>query len=147
MFPYPVKEIENLWSEEKTWNDIIIEPGQDILSGIEGELFDISGEFEIRDLDEFGLVINGIKINYDVGNFMLTGSEESAKLDPVDDIIRLRILVDRTSIEVFANDGRIYMPLRAYPGPGEKGLEIFTKSGTLKINSLKVSHLESIWDL
>jgi len=145
MYPYPVKEIEDLWKDEKEWSDLILEPGQNILSDIKGELFDINAEFDVGDSGEFGFTINGINISYDAGKSRLTGSEESASLDPVDGKLRLRILVDRTSIEVFANDGRIYMPLRAYPEPGEQGLEIFAKGRPVVVNSLKVNSIESIW--
>ena len=116
------------------------------LSETGGELFDINAEFEIGESDEFGFIINGIRISYDAGNSTLTGSEESAKLDPEDGFIRFRILVDRTSIEIFANDGRVYMPLRAYPEADEKGLEIFTNGGSIEINSLIVNHIKSIWN-
>ncbi|MHC4281338.1 MAG: GH32 C-terminal domain-containing protein [Planctomycetota bacterium] len=46
---------------------------------------------------------------------------------------------------MFANDGRIYMPIRAIPEGDERGLEVFTKGGNTKISSLKVHELKSIW--
>jgi sucrose-6-phosphate hydrolase SacC (GH32 family) len=57
----------------------------------------------------------------------------------------MRILVDRVSIEIFANDGRIYMPVRAIPEKDERTLEVFTKGGIVKIRSLKLRELKSIW--
>ncbi|GAH02172.1 unnamed protein product, partial [marine sediment metagenome] len=38
--------------------------------------------------------------------------ERYAPLKPMDGKIKLRILVDRTTLEIFANDGQIYMPVR-----------------------------------
>jgi sucrose-6-phosphate hydrolase SacC (GH32 family) len=54
-------------------------------------------------------------------------------------------LVDRVSIEIFANEGRIYMPIRAIPEPDERILEVFTKGGNIKISSLKIYELKSMW--
>jgi sucrose-6-phosphate hydrolase SacC (GH32 family) len=145
MFAYPVKEIESIHGKEHTWSNALLEPGQNILSDITGELFDIDAQFEIRDADEFGFLINGFSVKYNIGKNELSCGRSKAKLKPIDGKIRLRILVDRVSIEVFANDGRIYMPIRAIPEGDQKGLEIFTKGGSIKISSLKVHELKSIW--
>ena len=126
-------------------NELKLEPGKNILSDIEGELFDIDAEFEIGRADEFGFMIRGVPVVYNVKKNELSCGRPKAKLKPIDGKIRLRILVDRVSIEVFANDGRIYMPIRAIPEGDQKGLEIFTKGGSIKINSLKVHELNSIW--
>lgn len=39
--------------------------------------------------------------------------------------MRLRILVDRTTIEIFGNDGRMYMPVEVIPDDGNRSLEVF----------------------
>jgi hypothetical protein len=38
------------------------------------------------------------------------------------------------------------MPIRAIPEGGQKGLEISTKGGKTKVNSLEVHELKSIWN-
>lgn len=145
MFAYPVKEIENIYSKEHTWSDLRLEPGQNILSDIEGELFDIDAEFVVGESREFGFVINGKQIKYNRDSLQLTCGEQKAKLNPVDDKIRMRILVDRVSIEIFANDGKIYMPIRAISTQDEKGIEVYTSGGNTTVSSIKVVELRSIW--
>ena len=145
MFAYPVKEIESIRAKEHTWTDVQLKPGQNILAGVKGELFDIDAEFENGDADEFGFLINGFSVKYNVDKNQLSCRDSKAKLKPINGKIRLRILVDRVSIEVFANDGRIYMPIRAIPEQDERTLEIFTKGGNIKISSLKIHKLKSIW--
>jgi fructan beta-fructosidase len=76
---------------------------------------------------------------------LICGKNE-AKLKPVDGKIQLRLLVDKVSIEIFANNGRVYMPMRALPTGTAKGLQVFTKGGKTKLNSLKVREVKSIWD-
>ena len=146
MFAYPVKEIENIYAKEHAWNETEIEPGQNILSDAKGELFDIEAEFATGGSDEFGFVINGLTVKYDQKSSRLSCDGEVANLKPMGEKIRLRILVDRVSIEIFANDGRVYMPVRAYNEKGQKGVEIITKGGNTMINSLKVHELKTIWD-
>ena len=145
IFAYPVEEIENLYGKEHVWNDVKLKPEQNILSDIEGELFDIDAEFKVGKADKFGFVINGKTVAYDAKKNQLSADGSRAKLIPVDGKISLRILVDRVSIEIYANDGRIYMPIRSLHEPNKKGLEIFTKGGKTKINSLIVHELKSIW--
>ena len=61
------------------------------------------------------------------------------------DKIRLELLVDRTSIEIFGNDGRIYMPMGVILADNSKSLEIFTKGGNTKVKFLEVYELCSVW--
>jgi len=145
MFACPVKEIESIHAKEHTWTDVQLKPGQNILAGVKGDLFDINAEFETGDADEFGFLINGFSVKYNVDKNQLSCGDSKAKLKTVDGKIRLRILVDRVSIEIFANNGRIYMPIRAIPEVNERMLEAFTKGGNVKISYLKIHELKSIW--
>jgi sucrose-6-phosphate hydrolase SacC (GH32 family) len=120
----------------------------------QSELLDIDAEFEIKEAESFGFVINGLPISYNKNENLLSCGEETAYLKSVDSRIKLRILVDRVSVEIYANDGRLYMPIRNselftptkdYFKDEEKGLSIFTKGGDTKIHSLKVHELKSIW--
>jgi len=59
--------------------------------------------------------------------------------------IKLRILVDRTSIETFVNDGEAALPCCFVPRNQETGLELYSTGGDARIHSLRVSKLRSIW--
>jgi len=146
MFAYPVKEIESIHGKEHAWTQVQLKPGQNILDGVKGELFDIDAEFEVGDADEFGFLINGFSVKYNLDKNELSCGRPKTRLKPIDGKIRLRILVDRVSIEVFANDGRIYMPIRAIPEGNERGVEIFTEGDSTRISSLTVHELKSIWN-
>ena len=81
--------------------------------GMTGELFDIEIQFDIkepRSSDTTNVIYAEIfrqKIAYNVGSKMIDLSGIKAPLVPADDKIKLRLIVDRTSIELFANDGII----------------------------------------
>ena len=146
MFAYPVKEIKKLHKKEYSWNNTNLIPGVKILSGINSELLDIDADFAVGKAKSFGFDINGIRIAYNTREQNLVCGENEAHLSPVKGAIRLRVLVDRNSIEIFANDGRIYMPVRALKQNADKKLAVFTNGGNTKINLLKVYELKSIWD-
>ncbi len=59
--------------------------------------------------------------------------------------VKLHIFLDRSSVEVFANDGETVLTDRIYPSPGSDGLEIFSDSGDSRIPSLTIWKLGSIW--
>jgi len=145
MFAYPVEEIEKIHGKKHSWKDKVLEPGENLLSGIQGELFDINAEFAVGEAAECGFVIRGVPVTYSVEEQRLSCRGEEAPLKPVDGKIRLRILVDRVSIEIFGNDGRIYMPMGAILADESKTLEVFTKGGDVKLTSLEVYQLKSIW--
>jgi sucrose-6-phosphate hydrolase SacC (GH32 family) len=145
MFPYPVKEIVNLYTKKYSWSDVQLLEGENILSAVSGELFDINAEFIIGEGKEFGFVIHGKQIRYNRDNLQLTCGNLIAKLSPVDGKIRMRILVDRVSIEIFANNGRIYMPVSAIPTQDEKGINVYTSGGNTTASSIKINELRSIW--
>jgi fructan beta-fructosidase len=146
MFAYPIKEIKSIHGTEHAWTDVQLKPGQNILTGVGGELFDIDAKFDVGDADEFGFLINGYSVKYNVEKNELSCGRPKAELKPIDGKVRLRILVDRVSIEVFANEGRVYMPIRAIPQPDERGLEVFTKGGKTKLENLEIYELKSVWE-
>ena len=59
--------------------------------------------------------------------------------------IKLHIFVDRSSVEVFANDGEKVMTDRIYPPPGSDGIELYAKGSGGKVVSLRIWPLTSIW--
>ncbi|MHC4568999.1 MAG: GH32 C-terminal domain-containing protein, partial [Planctomycetota bacterium] len=146
MFAYPVEEIERIHGKEHAWTDVQLRPRQSILSKVGGELFDIDAEFEIGDADQFGFLINGSSVRYNVAESELSSGDAKAELKPIDGKIRLRLLVDRTSIEIFANDGRVYMPMHGIHTEDERGLAVFTEGSNVKIRSLRIRELKSIWE-
>jgi len=59
--------------------------------------------------------------------------------------IRVHIFLDRSSIELFANDGETVLTDRIYPSPGSDGLEMYSDSAVASVASLTIWQLSSIW--
>lgn len=61
--------------------------GENLLSGIEGELFDIDSELEVSEAESFGFIINGFTVMYDPKKGQLSCGEETADLKTEDGLI------------------------------------------------------------
>ncbi len=151
MFAAPVKEIERLHESKYSRRDETLTPDSNPLADIRGELFHLRGQFEAGQARELALVIRGVPIVYHVARQELSCQGKTAPLRPVRGTIQLEILVDRTSLEIFGNDGRIYMPLAALPASEVAGandyspLQLWVKEGEAKVRSLDVYPLRSAW--
>jgi sucrose-6-phosphate hydrolase SacC (GH32 family) len=141
----PVKEVETIHGEAHKWSNAVLKPGENLLSGISGELFDIRAEIEPRGAAEVGFKFRGIPIQYNVKDRTLSSLGKSAPLEPEAGRLKLQILVDRTSIEIFGNDGKITMASCFIPDLENKSLEIYAAGGSSNIVSLTVYELRSAW--
>ena len=59
--------------------------------------------------------------------------------------VKLHGFVDRSTVEVFANDGERVITERLYPPAGSDGLELYAKGDGGKVIELTIWSLESIW--
>ncbi len=59
--------------------------------------------------------------------------------------IKLHVFVDRSSIEVFANDGERVLSDRIYPPPGSDGIELFEKGAAGRVVRFNIWNLSSVW--
>jgi sucrose-6-phosphate hydrolase SacC (GH32 family) len=141
----PVKEIEKLYKKKHSFSNENLIPGKNPLSKIKGDLFDIHAELEVGDATQVGFEIRGVPVVYDVEKKTISCKEEKAPCKPTSGKIKLRLLVDRTSIEIFINDGQYYMPMGSIPDDDNMSLKVFAKGGKAKIISLEVNELNSIW--
>jgi sucrose-6-phosphate hydrolase SacC (GH32 family) len=141
-----VEEIKKLYLEEHGWKDLTIPTGVLPVPDVEGQLFDIEAELVVGDAKELGLVIRGQEVIYRVEDEQLVFGTNRAPLKAVDGRISLRCIVDRTSIEIFANDGRVYMPCRLRAEDDDKSLALFARGGAARAASIQVRELESIWN-
>jgi sucrose-6-phosphate hydrolase SacC (GH32 family) len=66
-------------------------------------------------------------------------------LKPEDGKIRLEILVDKNSVEIFGNNGSMYMPIGQILPEDNKSIELFTKGGKTQVEDIEVYELNSAW--
>ena len=145
MFAEPVREIRTLYEKKHSWQGKTIKPGENLLEGIKGELFHIQAEFSPADAEEFGFVIRGLPLTYNVKENLIACKNRKARLKPRDGKIRLEILVDKNSVEIFGNNGSMYMPIGQILPEDNKSIELFTKGGKTQVEGIEVYELNSAW--
>ncbi len=143
----PVKEHASLRVKTHTIQPQPLNPGENPLGAVKGELLDLTAELAPGDVAELGFKLRGITVSYDAKKQELRCNDNKAALKPVDGKIRLRLMVDRTSIDIFGNDGRLYMPMGMIVPQDNLSLEVYAQGGSAKITALEVHELKSAWEL
>jgi fructan beta-fructosidase len=142
----PIQELATLRTKTHEWTDMGLEAGENPLSELKGDLFDLEIEFEPSAGSDAIFDMRGITVAYNSDTQTLSVSGTSTKLNPVDGVIRLRMLLDRTSIEVYGNNGRVYIPHVVFPKEDDLSLGATCAKGKLKANYLRVHELKSAWE-
>jgi len=142
----PVREIANIRGERFTKQDITLRPGVNPLAESGGELLEIDARLNLGGASRIQLGLGSVALEYDVQNRKLSCLGKSAPLSPMDDrTLDLHVLVDRTSVEVFANDGLVVMSFCVTPEQLEGGLSLKAEGGDAYISEVNVYRLNSIW--
>ena len=162
MFQRPFAEIRSLRAATYHWEEEIIQPGTNILADVRGTSLEILSEFELGDVvDLFGIRVRvGASehtiIGYDpkarqlfvdrsqcgtVDFYDGFATVHSTELYPINNLIKLQIFVDRSSVEVFANDGLVTFAECIFPAEESQGLELFAEGGTIRLCSLDIFEL------
>ncbi len=147
LLAYPVKEYSALRVKRHTIQAQPLKPGENPLAGMKGDLLDVTAELVPGTAAEIGFNLRGVNIKYETARQELSCKDKSAALQATDGKIRLRVMVDRTSVDIFGNDGLVYMPMGVIVPEGNRSLEVYAKGGTAKIMSLQVYALKSAWGI
>lgn len=145
LFKTPAREIASIRTKEHHWTETTLHPGDDPLSDISGDLFDISLDIEPGEAKAFSLTVRGTEIRYDTAEKTLYCLGLPMPLDSVEGCVDLRILIDRVSLEIFADRGRTTMTACFLPEPDAPSLHLQATGGTCSIVSMHVHELSSIW--
>jgi sucrose-6-phosphate hydrolase SacC (GH32 family) len=141
----PVREIESLVAREHAWSGEALSEGAGVLSGVEGDLFDIEAEIELGDATEVSLDARGLPVVYNVEEKELACGKAKATVAPVDGKLRLRVLVDRASVEVFAQNGRYMLPVGTVLDAANRSLALRAKGAGARAVELRVRELKPAW--
>ena len=142
----PIEELQTLRTKTRQWKNLTLRPGHNPLEGLEGELFDLEVEFEPEPESETVFDLRGERVVYHAKSQTLSSGGVRTRLGPEKGLVHLRILLDRTSIEVFANHGRLYIPRCILPKDDNRSLGASCGKGTAKVRFLRVHEMKSIWN-
>ena len=168
LYQEPVPEIRALRREHVHLPDLTVADSSFVRAGtISGDCLEIAVELDAGDANEYGIKVlcspddaeqNVISYNREdsalsldvdecslspeiVGREEQRGPLELAKGEP----LSLRVFVDRSIVEVFAN-GSLCLTKRVYPSrPDSRGIQLFSRGGDVRVSSLEAWQMASIW--
>jgi fructan beta-fructosidase len=166
MVQTPVRELQSLRGKPFQVSNATTQDASARIAkaGIEGETYEIEAELEPGNASEIGFRLRkgeGVETLVGVvpaGKTLFVDRTKSGDVSFSKDFpgrfsttlqntkhVKLHIFVDRSSVEVFANDGEKVMTNRIYPPPGSTGIEVYSSGGAGKIASMTIWSLSSIW--
>jgi len=170
LYRWPIKEIESLYGKSLILpKNIGVSEASTKLSAMNVECVDLSMEFEPKGNQNLILNLRGSTLTYspEKKSLFFISSENAAKkiaaankapeeikklrIDEYlipdalkNGVVKLRILVDRGSIEIFVNEGRTVLTHSVISDLANKSFSI--TGGDAAIKSLEVHELKSSWD-
>ena len=145
MHAWPVREVSGLLLRKSTFAEMKLGESTKQQARFPGELFDVSAEFEAGGCEAFGFRAHGAEVSYDVKKQALVWKGGTAALPAVGGKVRLRLLVDRGSVEVFGNGGAVAVSTGLVIDEKDRGLRLFARGGTGVARSVEVAELRSAW--
>ena len=153
----PVKELETLRSHEKSWSDLTLaDGGAKVLEGVTGDACELALEIEPGAAERCGLKVRASAggeeetlLYYDARKAELVFDSTRSGADGRKAVerapfalqpgepLRLRVFVDKSVVEVFAND-RQAIGRRVYPARADSlGVALFAKGGSARCKSVQ----------
>jgi levanase/fructan beta-fructosidase len=138
----PVNELSLLRDHHFAWSGIV-DSSTNPLKEVAFGACEIRATIDPNDAKSFAFNIRGFPVTYDSTTRQLSTPHFSHPLPDIDGKLRLVILVDRTSIEMFSQDGRVVLSECFLPSPDDQDITI--RGLGAKVESLECWNLKTCW--
>lgn len=143
----PVKELEILRGKKYSFQKLSLKEGsKNPLQNINIELAELHTEFAPGKATEVMLNIRGVELVYNNTTHELMADGVKAPVTLVNGKLKLLVFADRTGLEIFANDGLVFMPVNINIDGNNRSLSVSAKGGAVKVDNVDVFELKSIWE-
>lgn len=141
----PVKELEDLRAKEYAVKPFTLKAdAANPLADVKTELVELRAEFEPAKDGEVTFTVRGATVVYDAKKQEVVVNGHRAPAPLTDGKQRLTVYCDRTGLEVFAADGRTYVPMPVNLKATDLSVSVTTKGDT-KFTTLTAHELRSAW--
>jgi sucrose-6-phosphate hydrolase SacC (GH32 family) len=139
LFRAPVAEIAALHGAQQAWHDQALADGASLSLAASGDAFHVLADVEVPAGASLAFRVRGTQVVIGERSLGCAGAT-AATADP---IRHVELLIDRTSIEAFANHGEVSMSACYLAKDG--GLEAVCSGGSATIRALEVYAVRSMW--
>jgi sucrose-6-phosphate hydrolase SacC (GH32 family) len=145
LYANPVPELALLRISTNIWPAQSLLSGSNVIAGTYGEAFDLDATFQPGTASSVIFNLRGTAVTYNCAAQTITCNSTTQSLAPSNGVVRLQILVDRGTIEIFGNGGLLYMPMRVTPTAGAQAVSLVANGSGATLNSLQMHNLSSAW--
>ncbi|PRR80966.1 Levanbiose-producing levanase [Clostridium vincentii] len=159
----PVESLDSLTTSTDNFDEIQVSGSKTL--EVQGEAYQLDADISWSDAKNVGFMLResadkkrhidvGISIEgqYSYVNRDFTEQpdksrkyvESSAPFDTSKKMVHVKILVDKTSIEVFVDDGKITYSSEVFPDLNDKGITLFSIGGKSIFQNVVIKHFSSI---
>lgn len=142
---FPVKELTALREAGETFANVLVQPGEPFFSGQEIGEADIDATIRLVDAEKVAFKIKGLALQYDATRQTMRAFGNEAKVPLADGKLRMRILVDRTSVEIFLNEGEQVFSGLFKPADEADLFSIEAENKPIELQQLVIYPMKSIW--
>ncbi|MFZ0828620.1 MAG: GH32 C-terminal domain-containing protein [Verrucomicrobiia bacterium] len=145
LYVNPVREIALLRTSTNTWPAQALANGVDLMSGTAGEAFELDSLFQPGSASQITFTLRGTPVVYDNVAHQISCAGVVQTLNPSNGTVHLRIFSDRGIIEIFGNDGQLYMPVVVTPTAGSLPVSLVPGGSGAQLLALNLYNLGSAW--
>jgi beta-fructofuranosidase len=160
----PIPELARLRARHQRWEGVLL--AKDLTVALPpgfSDTLEICAELELRGAREVGLILGSsggrgqrtIAYDHEAGRLHAAGRSGSFRLHPGEEQLQLRVFLDRSILEIYANGRAALTAGLEHPGVGGGGaplreddgrLALFSRGGTAHASALDVWEMTSIWE-
>lgn len=151
----PARELTALRGEQQSFDAVSVRNQPQVLTDGVQELA-LTLNVAASDAERYGIVIGTaarLYVDNQTHRLVLERFSEDPGLCgcrsvplPEADILSLRVFIDRSSLEVFVNQGEACLTSRIYPTDGQRSVTLFAEGGLAQFGAAQAWELESIWE-
>ncbi|KON83165.1 levanase [Rossellomorea marisflavi] len=157
----PVPALDDLVTSTDEVGDVTVEDGRESLDVL-GDTYRLEADISWEEAERIGMrlresedderhvdvgfsprdgysFVNRSKTDHpdEEGDFL----ESKAPFKPFDQSVHMTILVDKTSVELFMDNGRTVHTNLVFPRPNDQGISFFVEGGSATFENVKIDHL------
>ena len=138
----PIAEISSLYGTTQNWSNKSLSSGENLFAGKLSKCFDMEAVIDVSNTSATAVTFQFANrtVTYDLSNKTILGES----LKPINNLVKLRFLVDWGEMEIFGNDGQ-YSYAENFKFTPSDNLISMTANGNVSLVSARYSPVNRTW--